>query len=305
MRRIVLSLIGLLSFIGGDVVSAGALFTVPARMVQIESRPGIQNRIIVYRPEQPVATVILFPDGNGRLDITHVFNDPSIGRTDEIPVELMGDLLDQKITVVLADAPDDHRSMLGVNGWHGPGIFRLSQDHARDVGAIVDYLKEQDQLPIWLAGIRMGAFSAATAAIYLQEEVAGLVLAGGITQCTEQKILLQLCPEGLMGMPLQDITVPTLILSGGYAFPENLLAGALSRSPSIRFQTFSEYVNFESWNGWDPGQTAIPGVSNAHVSREMADFIRWNEMTHPMVICDNSAGEMRASVEIYLAGCCY
>jgi hypothetical protein len=37
----------------------------------------------------------------------------------------------------------------------------------------------------------------------------------------------------------------------------------------------------------------------------MADFIRWNEMTHPMVICDNSAAKMRASVEIYLAGCCY
>jgi len=305
MLRIVLSLVGLLLIVGGDVVSAGTLFSVPGRMVQIESRPGIQSRIIVYRPDLPVATVILFPDGNGRLDITHVFNDPYIGRTDEIPMELMGYLLGQKITVVLADAPADHRSMLGVNGWHGPAIFRLSRDHARDVGAIVDYLQEQDQLPIWLAGIRMGAFSAATAAIYLQEGVAGLVLAGGITQCTEQKILLQLCPEGLMGMPLQDITVPTLILSGGYAFPENLLAGALSRSPSIRFQTFSEYVNFESWNGWDPGQTAIPGVSNAHVSREMADFIRWNEMTHPMVICDNSAAEMRASVEIYLAGCCY
>ena len=144
MARIVLSLIGLLSFIGSDVVSADALFTVPARMVQIESRPGIQNRIIIYRPDQPVATVILFPDGNGRLDITHVFNDPSIGRTDEIPMELMGYLLDQKITVVLADAPSDHRSMLGVNGWHGPGIFRLSQDHARDVDAIVDYLKEQE-----------------------------------------------------------------------------------------------------------------------------------------------------------------
>ncbi|MEE4113073.1 MAG: hypothetical protein V2I40_09685, partial [Desulfobacteraceae bacterium] len=151
MARIVLSLIGLVFFVGADVVAAGALFSVPARMVQIESRPGIQNRIIVYRPDQPVATVILFPDGNGRLDITHVFNDPYIGRTDAIPLELMGYLLGQKITLVLADAPADHRSMLGVNGWHGPGIFRLSQDHARDVGAIVDYLKAQDQLPIWLA----------------------------------------------------------------------------------------------------------------------------------------------------------
>ena len=54
--------------------------------------------------------------------------------------------------------------------------------------------------------------------------------------------------------------------------------------------------------GVDPRLEAA--ISRA-VSREMADFIRWNEMTHPMVICDNSATEMRASVEIYLAGCCY
>jgi pimeloyl-ACP methyl ester carboxylesterase len=273
-------------------------------MVQIESRPGIHNRVLIYRPEVPMATVVLFPDGNGRLDISHVFNTPSLGRTDDVPLDLIQNLLDQKICVVLMDAPSDHRSILGLNGWHGPGIFRLSNDHARDIGAVVDYLKQQDPLPVWLAGIRMGAFSAATAAIQLQEDITGLVIAGGITQCPEQKILLHLCPEGLMGMPLHAITAPTLILSGGNAFPEPLLASALSQSPNIRFQLFPEFVDFESLEGLKSGGAVIPGVSNTHLSRQVTDFIRWQKRTHPVLICDGTPGTT-SPLEIYLVGSYY
>ena len=304
MKRTVLALAGVLILITTSSTLAENPFDASERMIQIESRPGIQNRLIVYRPEHPLATVILFPDGNGRLDITHVFNDPYLGRSSDIPLDLMRQLLGQRLMVVLMDAPSDHRSMLGVNGWHGPNIFRLSRDHARDIDTAIDYLKEQDPLPVWLAGIRMGAFSAATAAIHLQEKVDGLIIAGGITQCPEQKILLELCPKGLMGMPLQDVTVPTLILSSDQVFPEPLLAAALSHSPTIRFQTFPEFVDFESWSVWNSAPTALPGVSNAQVSGEMANFIRWNAMTRPVLACDTSP-EATPALEIYLVGCYY
>ena len=302
MKRIVLTLVCILVVLACGSAMAEAPFDVAEEMVQIPSRPGVINRVLIYRPEKPIANIILFPDGNGRLDITHVFNDPHMGRIDDVPLDLIGHLLNQKMSVVLMDAPSDQRSVLGINGWHGPGIFRLSDDHARDIGAIVNHLNQTTALPVWLAGIRMGAFSAATAAIFLQNEVSGLVLAGGITHCPEQKILLQLCPQGLMGMPLHDITVPTLILTGDYAFPEPVLASALIHSPTIRFQTFPEFVDFESRNGWDLGNTAIPGVSNAHTSREMAHFIRWNAMNNPVLICDNTAKAV-ASLEAYLVGC--
>lgn len=304
MMRIAFSLVGILFLIGGGTVWSGELLDVSESMVQIESRPGIQNRILIYRPNQPVATVILFPDGNGRFDITHVFNAPYLARSKDVPLEIIDHLLRNGTMVVLMDAPADHRSMLGVNGWHGPTIFRISRDHALDIGAIVQYFKEQDPLPIYLAGIRMGGFSAATAAIHLQDNIAGLILVGGITECPEQKALLQLCPQGLMGMPLHEITVPTLILSGDNTFPEPKLASALSHSPSIQFQTFPEFAAFESWKGWDNAATAIPGVSNAEVSREMADFIRWNEITNPALIYEDLPEEM-SSIEIYLVGCYY
>jgi hypothetical protein len=301
LMRIVLIVAGIVWLLGGGTALADAPVDVPQQMIQIESRPGIHTRMIIYRPEHPVATVIIFPDGNGRLEITHIFNTPQIGRSTDLPLDLMGLLLRQKIAVVLMDAPSDHRSLLGVNGWHGAGIFRLSRDHARDVGAAVSYLKQHDPGPIWLAGIRMGAFSAVTAAIYLQHEAAGLVLADGITQCPEQQILLQLCPNGLMGMNLDEITIPTLILSGGDGFPEPLLEAALSHSPSVHYQTFPEFAAFETWDARKPGRTTVAGMSNARLGREMADFIQWNERIHPILTTDVAPVTV-ASLEVYLAG---
>lgn len=298
--RTVITVATIVLLLGGGAL-ADHLLEVPQHLVQIESRPGIFTRMVVYRPEQPVATVILFPDGSGRLDITHVFNTPHIGRSADVPWDLMQHLLRQKMSVVLMDAPTDHNSFLGVNGWDGPRIFRLSSDHARDIRAAADYLKQQDPSPIWLAGIRMGAFSAATAAIHLQQEVAGLVIADGLIQCPEQKALLQLCPDGLMGMPLQEITVPTLILSGQDMFPEPLLTSALSRSSAVGYQTYPEFAAFEVWEEEPKGGTLLSGLSNAHISREMANFITWNQRIHPVLVCDRDPAGM-ASVEIYLAG---
>ncbi len=299
--RIVAIVAAIVLLIGSAAALAEAPFDIPQHLVQIESRPGIQTRMIVYRPIQPLATVILFPDGNGRLDITPIFSAPQMGRTADVPWELMGHLLERQMTVVLMDAPPDHHSILGVNGWHGPAIFRLSREHARDIRAAVDYLTREDPRPIWLVGIRMGAFSAVTAAVDLQEKVTGLVIADGITRCPEQELLLELCPRGLMGLPLQKITIPTLILSRKDAWREPLLTAALSQSPALRYLTYPAFADFENWeiSAYD-GMTPT-GLSNAHLSNQMVDFIAWNERINPYLICDSGPAPM-APEEIYLAG---
>jgi hypothetical protein len=299
--RIVATVVTIVLLIGNGTALAEAPVDVPQHLVQIESRPGIQTRMIVYRPAQPIATVILFPDGNGRLDITPIFSAPQIGRTADVPWELVGQLLEREMSVVLMDAPPDHHSILGVNGWHGPGIFRLSRDHACDIRAAVDYLTQEDPRPIWLVGIRMGAFSAVTAAVDLQQKVTGLVIADGITRCTEQKILLKLCPQGLMGLPLQKITIPTLILSDKDAFPEPLLAAALSQSPALRYLTYPASPDIESRAISAPSGMTPAGLTNDHLSGQMAEFIAWNERTNPYLIYNPSPEEM-APEEIYLAG---
>jgi hypothetical protein len=300
MRNVV-AVVAILSLIGTGAALAEDPFDVPQHLVQIESRPGIDMRMIVYRPAQPQATVILFPDGNGRLDLTPIFSTPQIGRSADVPWKLMGHLLERKMKVVLMDAPPDHCSILGLNGWEGSRIFRLSRDHARDIHAAVDYLTREDPLPVWLVGIRMGAFSAVSAAVDLQEQVAGLVIADGITQCPEQKLLLQLCPQGLMGLPLDKITIPTLVLSGTYAVPEPLLTVALSQSTVLRYQTYPEFV---ASDGRKHDGLVPAGFPVAQMSGQMADFIDWNERINPYLICDPGPVEM-APEEIYLAGICF
>ena len=182
-------------------------------MIQLETRPGIDSQLLLYRPAHPTAAVILFPDGSGRLEITHLFNYPELGHPDEVPQKLIAHLLQAGVLVALMDTPSDHRSVLGLNGWHGPTIFRTSEDHARDVGTVAAYLKTHEALPVWVAGIRMGAYSAVNAAIHLPQDIAGLVIVDGITECPPQRLLLGLCPAGLTGLPLQEIRVPTLILA--------------------------------------------------------------------------------------------
>ena len=288
MQRQIVHLGLLIAFICGLIAALSPPAMATPRLIQIETRDGIRNRLLVIRPDDPVAAVVLFPDGSGRLELTHVFNQPAIGRDRDIPTGLMTSLLAQNIMIILPDTPFDHSSHLGLNGWHGSGIFRLSADHARDVSEIVAWVRSRENIPVWLAGIRMGAFSATNAAIRLGREVDGLIIAGGITQCPEQRTLLHLCPEGLMGMDLFDVNVPTLVLSGGNddpftgdPYPETMIASALSGAPTVRGRVYPTQVDFESWGALPPGPETLNGVSEDRVAWEMVNFIQGNPPAAP------------------------
>ncbi len=287
MQRRIIGAALIIAFICGVITAWSPDLLANPQLVQMETRDGIRNRLLIFRPDSPEAAVILFPDGSGRLELTHVFNMPSIGRNENVPSELMARLLAKDIMIVLPDTPLDHSSHLGFNGWHGSGIFRISADHAQDVKEIADFIRSRESLPVWLAGIRMGAFSAANAAIRLGHAVDGLIIAGGITQCPEQRTLLHLCPEGLMGMHLFDITVPTLVLSGGSddpftgdPYPETMIASALSGAPTVRGRVYPAKVDFESWSRLPSGPATLNGVSEERVAWEMVNFISGN---HPPV----------------------
>lgn len=288
MQRKIVSLGLFIIFIGALIAAWASPLLANARLFQLETRNGIRSRVIVYRPENPVAAVVLFPDGSGRLELTHVFNRPDIGRGKEIPFALMGNLMERNIMIVLPDTPLDHSSHLGLNGWHGSGIFRISADHAQDVREIVAFIKSRENIPVWLSGIRMGAFSATNAAIRLGNVVDGLIIAGGITRCPEQRALLHLCPEGLMGMDLFDVAVPTLVLSGGSddpftgdPYPETMISSALSGAPSVRARIYPAMVDFESWSQLPPGPETLTGVSEDRVAWEMVNFIQGNQPIKP------------------------
>ena len=92
-------------------------------------------------------------------------------------------------------------------------VWRMSLNHARDIHAVIQALKADFYLPVWVVGTSMGTFSAANAAIRLGPEVSGLVLASSITRSPKKWDIYVSHPEGVIDMDLFKITVPTLIVA--------------------------------------------------------------------------------------------
>jgi hypothetical protein len=107
-----------------------------------------------------------------------------------------------------------------------------------------------------------------------------------------------------MGMPLQEITIPILVLSDENAFPKPLLAAALSHSRNLQYQTYPEFAAFEGGQGGTRAGLIPAGLPDARLSSQMVDFIAWNERINPYLVCDRKPVEM-APEEIYLAGVCF
>jgi hypothetical protein len=77
----------------------------------------------------------------------------------------------------LVDAPSDHR------GEDGLGGFRMTPQHAEDIGKVIAHLRERTKLPVWLVGTSRGSISAVNAASRLTGPAApdGLVLTSPVT----------------------------------------------------------------------------------------------------------------------------
>jgi pimeloyl-ACP methyl ester carboxylesterase len=92
-------------------------------------------------------------------------------------------------------------------------IFRMSEAHAGDIGAVVSYLKREAAVPTWLVGTSAGTFSAATAAISIGKGIDGLVLTSSVTRAPPDWAIATSHPNGVADLALSEIAVPTLIIS--------------------------------------------------------------------------------------------
>ena len=77
----------------------------------------------------------------------------------------------------LVDAPSDYRGEDGLVG------FRLSPQHAADLGKVIADVRRRTRMPVWLVGTSRGTISAASAAARLKgpEAPDGLVLTSAVT----------------------------------------------------------------------------------------------------------------------------
>lgn len=176
----------------------------PDRVVDLPTRPGVTQRVLVQAPrEAPKAAVLLFAGGHGGLRIAA---DGSLGwGKGNFLVRSRQRFADQGLLVVTVDAPSDRQSPPHLLG------FRQTPEHAQDVSAVIAWVRQHHPgVPVWLVGTSRGTQSAAYLATELQGERApdGVVLSASVL--VEHRRDRRDRP--LLAMPLARIRVPVLVV---------------------------------------------------------------------------------------------
>lgn len=176
---------------------AGAQTT--QKVVDIPTRPGVTQRMIVIAPAQPQAAVVLLAGGNGGLQ---VYPNGSMNRgNSNFLVRSRQLFADQGLLVAVVDAPSDRQSppFLGAG-------FRQTPEHAADLKAVIAWLRDSAKVPVWLVGTSRGTESAA----YAGTQLAGAQGPDGIVLTST--ILADPRGRPVPAMALNDIRVPVLVV---------------------------------------------------------------------------------------------
>lgn len=170
----------------------------PEKVVDIPTRPGVTQRMLVLTPAAPKAAVILLAGGHGGLQIS---SDGAIhwGR-DNFLVRARQLFANQGFLVMLVDAPSDRLSPPFLRG------FRQTPEHLADIKAVIAWSRGQTRTPVWLVGTSRGTQSAAFVATQLQapDGPDGVVLSSSILVDSEG--------PSVLSMPMDTLQIPVLVV---------------------------------------------------------------------------------------------
>jgi pimeloyl-ACP methyl ester carboxylesterase len=165
--------------------------------ISINSRKNIQQPFLLYPVDAPIATVILFAGGDGYLNMGE---DGSINRLrNNFLLRSVPLFLESNLRVVVFEVPSHKANKDGL--LYG---YRGSKKHAKDVGVIIEHLKEKYDEPIWLVGTSRGTSSATNAAIRLDSLIDGLILTAPMTKENKKGTYVT-------AMKLKSIKIPVFI----------------------------------------------------------------------------------------------
>jgi len=164
-------------------------------VVDIPTRTGVTQRFLFLSPPDPKGAVILFAGGDGGLHISS--NGTMAWGSGNFLVRSRQLFAENGLAVAVVDAPSDRGSLSG---------FRQTLEHAADIKAVIAWLKQRSDVPVWLVGTSRGTQSAAYIATQLVDKSGpdGVVLTSTIlTDNTERPV-----PD----MDLGRLKVPVLVV---------------------------------------------------------------------------------------------
>ena len=165
--------------------------------VELSPRVGETIKIRLTATDRPVASVILFPGGDGNIGITRW----GIDKESNFLVRSRDMFADNGLMVAVVDAPSDKEGGAGM--LYG---FRTSTEHVTDIDAVIEHLQKRANIPVWLIGTSRGTESAAHIAIHTGKKIGGIVLTATVTERNKKG-------TAVTKMELDKIRVPVLIAS--------------------------------------------------------------------------------------------
>lgn len=168
------------------------------KVVDIPTRPGTTQRILLITPHDPKATVVLFPGGHGGLQI--LANGSMKWGEGNLLIRTRQLFSEAGLAVAIVDAPSDRQSPPYLQG------FRQRPDHVADIKAVINSLRESIKAPVWLVGTSRGTQSVA----YLATELGGSDGPSGIVLIST--ILKDDKGRSVPAMPLNKVRVPVLVV---------------------------------------------------------------------------------------------
>src|SRR5215470_12389225 len=191
------------------VLAVGAAWAAD-QVIDVPTRPGVTERFMLIAPDDPRATVVLFAGDDGALQIAP---DGRLGNgslASNFLVHSRQLFADQRLMVAVVDAPSDRQSLADTmrEAWRASFRgFRQSSEHVADIKAVIAWLRQKANVPVWLVGTSRGTQSAAYIATQLAPRDGGpdgLVLTSTILWA----------PSGrpVPDMELSKLEIPTLVV---------------------------------------------------------------------------------------------
>jgi dienelactone hydrolase len=180
------------------LAAASGAYAQSPQVVDVPSRPGVTQRILVITPVKPKAAVILFAGGDGGLTLEADGRIPKLSGNFLVRARQL--FVDQGLTTVVIDAPSDKQSPPYLSG------YRQTDDHVADVKAVIAWLRQQSKIPVWLIGTSRGTQSAGHIATRLPVADGGpdgIVLTATVVNDPRSRSV----PD----MPLDRIRIPVLV----------------------------------------------------------------------------------------------
>ena len=184
-----------------DSVQTPPTPTITQSVVDIPTRPGVTQRMLVLTPpapQVPKAVVVLFPGGQGGLQL-HANGSMKSGAGNFL-VRTRQQFADQGLLVAVIDAPSDRQSPPYLQG------YRERSEHVSDIRAVIAWLREKSKLPVWLVGTSRGTQSVAYVATELADADGpdGIVLTSTILRDKKEIAVPRL--------PLDRLRIPVLVV---------------------------------------------------------------------------------------------